>query len=367
MKPFSLKKTLSRQTNIQIAWKDTFIAIAVLLIAALICTFLQHFSSSDNYAPMVFCLAVFFVSRFTNGYLYGIISSLFGVVCVNFIFTYPYFALNFTNTGYPVTFACMLATSFFTCAMTTQLKQSEKIKAEISEEKIRANLLRAISHDLRTPLTSIVGSLQAVIDNRKLLSNEQTVSLLSEARDDAQWLIRIVENILSITKINSSEARIKKSPEAAEEVIGEAVRKLCRRFPDITIKVTAPNDLLLIPMDPLLIEQVLENLMENSILHGITTKNIDVNVRTHGKTALFSVLDDGKGIKAEALPHLFDGKLISSDNKEADSKKNMGIGLSVCMSIVRAHGGDMTAMNLPFGGASFQFTLPLEEETKNEQ
>ncbi|MGE4354183.1 MAG: DUF4118 domain-containing protein [Oscillospiraceae bacterium] len=361
-----IQKYLAGYLRISISWRDTFISLGILTATAAVCVFLKHLSDGDNYPPMLFLLAVLLISRFTDGYLYGIVSSFLGVICVNYIFTYPYFKLDFTHTGYPLTFICMFTTSLITSAMTTQFKKSQRIKGEINAEKLRSNLLRAVSHDLRTPLTSIVGSLQAVIENKNIFTDEQELQLLNEAKDDAQWLIRMVENLLSITRISSAETRIKKTPEAAEEVIGEAIRKFSRRFSNVEIRVSVPEELLLIPMDPLLIEQVLENLMENSVLHGKTTKRIDISVRQFGNSALFTVLDDGQGINEAIKNHLFDGKLINSSGKDADSKKNMGIGLSVCMSIVRAHGGDMTAANMPLGGAAFHFTLPLEEDDNHE-
>jgi two-component system sensor histidine kinase KdpD len=362
----SLNKLMQGNIKISISWHDTITSVGILFVTCAICMLLQMLSYGVNYPQMLFLVAVFLISRYTDGYFYGLAGSFFGVIFSNYIFTYPYFAFDFTLSGYPITFLCMLTTSIMTCTMTTQFKKSEKIKAEINEEKLRSNLLRAVSHDLRTPLTSIVGSIQAVIENKNILSDQEQVALLNEAKDDAQWLIRMVENLLSITKISSGAAHIKKNPEAAEEVIGEAIRKFSRRFPDINITVSVPDELLLIPMDPLLIEQVLENLMENSVLHGKTTKRIDISVRCLGKSALFTVLDDGAGIDESAKKHLFDGKLVHDNGKEVDSRKNMGIGLSVCMSIIRAHGGDMTASNMPLGGAAFHFTLPLEEDKKDE-
>jgi len=346
-----------------ISWHDTITSFGILFVTAGICAGMQLLFKGDNYPQMLFLVAVLLISRYTDGYFYGIASSFIAVICANFVFTYPYLEINFTLAGYPITFICMLTTSLITCAMTTQFKKSEKMKAEINEEKLRSNLLRAVSHDLRTPLTTIIGSIQAVIENNNVFSEKEQLTLLSEARDDAQWLIRMVENLLSITKVSGGGANIKKTPEAAEEIIGEAIRKFNRRFPEIKVSVSIPDDVLLIPMDPLLVEQVLENLMENSVLHGKTTKHIDVSVRTLGNSALFTVLDDGLGIAENAILHLFDGKLIHESGKEVDSKKNMGIGLSVCMSIVRAHGGDMTAANMPMGGAAIHFTLPLEDTT----
>ena len=342
------------------SWRDLAVSAAILSCAAGICIPLQRANSSDGFASPVFVLAVLCVSRFTTGYLFGLIASVLGVVCVNFIFTYPYWAVNFTLSGYPLTFLVFLAVSIMTCALTTQARQSERLRAENEKEKMRANLLRSVSHDIRTPLTSIVGSTSAVLDNPGLSLPEQR-ELLEDVRGEAQWLIRVVENLLSITRIGEDQARITTEPEAAEEIMGEAVRKFRRRYPEISVSVEVPADLLMVPMDPILIEQVLSNLLENAAVHGECTSRIRVSVRAEEGFARFAVEDDGRGIPEKELPTLFDGTLKRNETANGDGKRNMGLGLSVCLAIVRAHGGTMQAQNLP-GGAEFTFRLPLEQQ-----
>ncbi len=341
--------------------RDCGITLLVLAGAALICTLLRFLDDGDVYVSMVFLLAVLVISRFTSGYLYGILASLLSVFGVNYVFTYPYFALNFTISGYPLTFISMLAASVLTSAMTTQGKERQRLQMESEREKTRSNLLRAVSHDLRTPLTSIVGSASAVLDNEGLLSPAEVRELLTGVREDAQWLIRMVENLLSITRIGGEPAALSKQPEAAEEVLAESARKFTKQFPGISLEVSAPRELLIVPMDAILIEQVLGNLMENAALHGKTTTHIRLALARQGDTALFSVEDDGQGIPPEKLPLLFEGYLGDSGPGEADGKRSMGIGLSVCQTIIAAHGGCLTAQNLP-QGARLQFTLPLEQE-----
>lgn len=170
-----------------------------MLCAAELCILLQMADTSDGFASPVFVLAVLLISRLTTGYLYGLIAAVSGVVCVNFIFTYPYWAVNFTIAGYPLTFFTFLMVSVITCTLTTQARQQERLRSENEKEKMRANLLRSVSHDIRTPLTSIVGSTSAVLENPGL-SIEERQELLEDARDEAQWLIRVVENLLSITR-----------------------------------------------------------------------------------------------------------------------------------------------------------------------
>ena len=341
-----------------VSLRDLLVSAAILLCAAGLCILLQMADSIAGFASPVFVLAVLLVSRLTTGYLYGLIAAVVGVVCVNFIFTYPYWALNFTISGYPLTFLTFLAVSIITCALTTQVRQSERLRSENEKEKMRANLLRSVSHDIRTPLTSIVGSTSAVLENPGLSPAERQ-ELLEDARDDAQWLIRVVENLLSITRIGDDQAQIRKEPEAAEEVLGEVVQKFRRRFPGIAVSVEAPAELLLVPMDPILISQVLSNLLENAAAHGRPTTRIRLSVRAADGSALFSVEDDGGGIPEKELPSLFDGTLKHSETPSGDGKRNMGLGLSVCLAIVRAHGGAMYAKNLEHG-AEVSFSLPLE-------
>lgn len=341
--------------------KNCLITAAVLGIAALFCFLLQQFVTTDTHVPLLFVLAVLFISRFTDGYLYGIVASMLGVIAVNYAFTDPYFEIDFTITGYPLTFLAMLAVSVIVGTLTTQIKQQEQIRLEAEKEKMRGNLLRAVSHDIRTPLTSIVGSASGILDNRSVLSEEKMLELVTDIRDEAQWLIRIVENLLSVTRINGENARINTDDEIVEEIISSAVIKFQKRFPDANIEVDMPPELLMIPMDGILIEQVLVNLLENSILHGKTVSRIRIVVTKEEDRLVFAVEDDGQGIKEAVLPVMFEGSLQSMEGEEYDSKRNMGIGLSVCMSIVKAHKGNMRAENISTGGARVIFWLPMEE------
>lgn len=335
----------------------------VILAAAILCLLLRLIDDSDGYVSMIFLLAVLVISRITDGYFYGILASVVGVFGVNYAFTYPYLAFNFSISGYPITFISMLLVSVITSAMTTQIKQQEKLRADTEKEKMRGNLLRAVSHDLRTPLTSIVGATGAMIENDDMLTSEERKELLSEVKEDAEWLIRMVENLLSITRIGGEEAKINKEPEAVEEIVAESVRKFKKQFPGQTVSVSVPDELLMVPMDAILVEQVIINLLENAVLHGKGATKIQLTVRRTLSDAVIEVRDNGVGIKEEVFPHLFDGYFRQqSSNGNTDSKRNMGIGLSVCMSIVKAHGGMMGAENLPEGGAQFRFTLPLGGE-----
>ncbi len=333
--------------------RDFLITAAILLATVLLCFVLWQAGSIEGFAAPVFVLAVLLISRLTRGYLYGLVSVVLGVVCVNFIFTYPYWAFNLENPGYLVTFVTLLMISLITSTLTAQAKRQAQLLAENEREKMRSGLLRSVSHDIRTPLTSIVGSTSAVLENPGLSRQEQR-ELLENAREEAQWLIRVVENLLSITRMG--DERISKQPEPAEEVLGSAARKFRRRFPQVNVTVSAPEELLMVPMDPILIEQVLANLLENAAVHG-RAANIALLLEAEEGFARITVRDDGRGIPRDELDHLFDGRLKSRRPPDGDGKRNMGLGLSVCRAIVAAHGGSITARNL-LQGAELSFRLP---------
>ena len=340
--------------------QDFLITVILFACATGVCALLWQARSIDGFAFPVYTLTVLLISRLTTGYLYGLAASILGVVCTNYIFTYPYWAFNFSITGYSLTFLVFLVSSIMTCALTTQVRRQERVRSEAEKEAMRANLLRSVSHDIRPPLTSIVGSTSTVLENPGLSEPERR-ELLEDARDEAQWLIRMVENLLSITRMGDAQARIATKPEAAEEVLGEAARKFSRRYPAVRISVSSPEELLIVPMDAILIEQVLSNLMENAVIHGKTTSEIHLSLQADGKYALFTVADNGVGIPVKELPTLFDGTLKHSETPRGDGKRNMGLGLSVCLAIVRAHGGRLSARNLSHG-AEFTFRLPLLKE-----
>lgn len=353
-----IKKFLKE--NFPISAKDTIITIATITATMGICAMLWSNGNSEVYAVLLFVLAVVIVSRLTNGYLFGVVASFVSVFGVNYAFTYPYFKFNFIISGYPLTFFTMLAVSIIISTMTTQIKYQEKLKAQTEQEMMRANLLRAISHDLRTPLTSIIGSAAVIIDNDENLTSSQRVELMSGVKDEAQWLIRMVENLLSITHINGETSKINKVPEAIEEIVGETVQKFKKQFKGIELIISVPDDVLFVPMDAMLIEQVLINLMCNAVEHGKITTKISFSVYVEENQAVFSIADNGEGIEKEKLNTLFDSYMQGTDfQKNSDYRKNMGIGLSVCKTIVEAHGGKMFAENLPFGGARVYFKLPL--------
>ncbi len=345
--------------------RDMSITLALMGAAALFCAVLNIIGDSESSVPLVFVLAVLLTARFTDGYFYGLFATVVSVFGVNYAFTYPYFEFNFTITGYPFTFLTMFAVSLVVGMLTEQVKRQGRIEAEVEREKMKANLLRSVSHDLRTPLTAIIGSSNVVLEQYDSLSDEEKKELVEHVREDAQWLVRLVENILSITRIKDSAVQLKKSPEVAEEIVAEAVDKF-RKNRKMPVRVKLPDEMLMIPMDATLIEQVLVNLMENVVIHAGGATEISVKIsRIDDSMVCFCVEDNGKGIDEDILPKLFEELFPHAKESNADGRRSMGIGLSACMSIVKAHGGNMYAENKPDGGARVCFVLPTEEEMKD--
>lgn len=341
--------------------KDWVVFGVTILVTSAFCLVLKDVSDSDFHVPLIFVLAVLVISLLTDGYFYGCFAALLSVFAVNWAFTFPYFKMDFSIYGYPLTFMTMLTVGVATSMLTSRVREQEKLRMESEKEKMRANLLRAISHDLRTPLTAISGSINAVLEDGKNLGDTECKELLTDAKQDAEWLYRMVENLLSITKISGEEMQnINKQPEILEEVFSEAVVNFKKRNPNISVSVTVPEALIFVPMDAMLIEQVLFNLMDNSVHHGVSTTHIKIAAVLGSDHVNIMVCDNGRGIDSNILPHLFDEsfKLDASNDKT----RGMGIGLLVCRTIVQAHGGSISARNLSSGGACFSFTLELGGE-----
>lgn len=340
--------------------KDTLWSFFILTVSFALSLMIQQLCHTQSLIPVVFVLAVFLISLTTWGYTYGIISSLISVLAVNYAFTFPFFKFNFTIPENLFSAVIMLIVTIITSALTTKIIRQETVKVESEKEIMRANLLRAVSHDLRTPLTSIYGSCSAIIENYDRLSKEQHLKLLGEMSEDSEWLIQMVENLLSVTRIDGQKINVIKTPTVLEELIDAVVVKFHKRYPKQDIRVEIPDDFISIPMDTMLIQQVIINILENAVQHAKGMRELSLKVFIVGSHAVFEIADDGCGIPPERLDSLFTGYLetkgVSADNK----KHNMGIGLSVCATIIKAHGGNICAENRKSGGAVFRFSLDLE-------
>lgn len=349
--------------------KSMIYTVVFILTMFVIEAFAQNLDDSiSDYTTIILILGIVILSCITVRYFYSLFFSAISSILA------AYIRSNYTSDFWsllmhllPVIIGCMI-TSIVTCKMKELIIDREKVRLEIEKEKMRANLLRAISHDLRTPLTAISGSSEAVIDGMDTLNDEEKISFLCSIKNDSQWLIRMVENLLSITKITDDSAKLNKSDEIAEEVIMSAVQKFRKRFDTPMVKLEIPDDLIIVPMDPILIEQVITNLLENIVKHAKNADEAIVRLYSDGESAVFEIRDNGEGIPQSKIDSIFKGSFIQADSNNPDSTKNMGIGLSVCNSIISAHEGKIEAKNSTDGGAIFKFSLPYKKkESQNEQ
>ena len=339
---------------------DSLFTLITLAMVFLVNLFLVKAYNTKTMTPMIFVLGVFLVSWRTRGYVFGIVSSLISVLAVNWAFTYPYWAFDLISPECISSALVMLIVSTMTGALTTRLKQQEKLKAEAEKERMRGNLLRAVSHDLRTPLTSIYGACSAIIENFDEIPRDRQLMLLRDIQSDSQWLNRMVENLLSVTRVDADKVRLSKHGVVLEELVDTLLVKFHKHYPDQKVQVQIPEDFVSIPMDPVLIEQVLMNLLENAVFHAHGMRNLWLRVDLKNRKAVFSVQDDGCGISEERMAHLFTG-LLDSERLADSTRSNMGIGLSVCKTIIKAHGSELKAANRSQGGAVFSFALEMEE------
>lgn len=342
--------------------QDAVFTVLILSIVFVLNFLIQKIFETQILIPMIFVLGVFITSWKTQGYFWGITASLLSVLAVNYAFTFPYYAIDLISPECVFSAIVMLIVAIMTGTLTTRIKFQEKMKAETDKERMRANLLRAVSHDLRTPLTTIYGSCSALIENYDSLKKEQQLKLLKEICEDSEWLVRMVENLLSVTRIDGEKVQVVKSLTVLEELIDAVLVKFRANYPKQEVFVELPDEFVSIPMDAMLIQQVLMNILENAIFHAKGMTQLGINVTLQGREILFEIYDDGCGIPQDKMKKLFTG-CTGSEGEISDSKRsNMGIGLSVCSAIIKAHGGEIWAKNRDDGGAAFFFKLMMEEE-----
>ncbi|MGM0688699.1 MAG: ATP-binding protein [Bacillota bacterium] len=232
-------------------------------------------------------------------------------------------------------------------------KDKETAKIEAEQERFKNNLLRAISHDLRTPLSVITGAAEMLLHS---LDKPDYINTASEIYQDSIWLTRLVENILSLTRIQEGRINVVTQLEAVEEIIAESIRQVQKHSPNHRISVTIPDDVLFVYMDSKLIVQVLINLLDNAVKHTPPEGEINVYVTLDNCKAWFEVSDNGTGIEENDIEKLFDIFYLG-DNQRTDAKRGIGLGLAICKAIVNMHGGEIFAENNCTGGATFRFYL----------
>ncbi len=256
------------------------------------------------------------------------------------------------------------------CALTLEneknAKEKEIARLLAEKEQLRSNLLRSISHDLRTPLTAISGNASNLLLNGDKFDAITKQQLYEDIYDDSMWLINLVENLLSITRIEEGQVRLRLSTELIDEVVMEALNHVNRRKGEHDIIIEAEDDILLARIDTRLIIQVIINLIDNAIKYTQFGSKIQIKMKKQSEKIVVEIADNGPGISDEMKPYIFE-MFYSGAKNIADSRRSLGLGLCLCKSIVNAHGGEIWLSDNKPTGAIFTLTLPMGEVNLDEQ
>ena len=341
--------------------KDLLITVLILAAATGIGNIFWYFSFTRNIIS-VYVLGTLLTSLFTKSYFCGFLSSFSSVLLFNFCFTEPRLTLHAYERGYPVTFAIMLIVSIITVTLAIQnirnAEEKERAAVHAKNEQLRADLLRTISHDLRTPLTSISGNASNLISNYEMMDAPTRKQTFLDIYDDSMWLINLVENILSISRIEDGRMNLSISTELVSEVFEEALRHTNRHSGQHTITVQMADDLLLARMDAKLVVQVLINLVDNAIKYTPAGSHIVLSAAAQGENAVIQVSDDGPGIPDEAKEKVFE-MFSTGEKRISDSRRSLGLGLALCRTIIAAHGAPLHCPTISRTAASLLLHCPL--------
>lgn len=361
MKPFS------RRTHSII--RDGGRAAGILIAATLVGLLFSGLKIPEANIIAVYILGVLIISIITSSWMYSFLASVISVLAFNFLFTIPRFTLRAYDPSYPVTFGIMFLVALITGSLASRMKEyareSAQAAMQIEKEQLRADLLRSISHDLRTPLTSISGNASNLLSNENEFSQETRMQIYGDIYDDSMWLIKLVENLLSVTRIEDGRMDLRMSAELMDEVIAEAMRHTDRNRDGRKIEVSSDEEFILGKMDARLIVQVVINLVDNAVKYTPEGAKIRIHTGKKDGMVVVSVSDTGPGIPDEQKSKVFD-MFYTGTNRAADGRRSLGLGLGLCRSIIRAHGGEIWVSDNKPQGAVFTFTLPAEEVTLHE-
>ncbi len=264
-----------------------------------------------------------------------------------------------TRTKYDLFFRTLAAQIGIALDRDDLYNEREKIRVAMEREKSRGTFLRAIAHDIRTPLTSLNGASTLLADQFDYLSAEEKRKLASDISDETVWLTNLVDNVLNMTRISESRLDIHMDYEVIDDLVGEAVKRMERLWGGRVLRVTYPDEVVALRVDGKLIAQVLINLFDNAIKHTRPGDEIQLTVGIRDGHAAFTVANTGENIPDETKKHIFDA-YFTTKGASTDSRRGIGLGLPICMAIVEAHKGKLMVEDNQPRGAKFTFTLPLE-------
>lgn len=345
-------------------WKEVVYSILILTIATLIGLLFAKLGFTEANIITLYLLAVLLASLVTTSRICSLINSMLSVLIFNFFFTVPQFTLHAYEKGYPVTFAVMFIASWITSTLAMRVKEHAQKAAEAEllaqKEKLRANLLRSISHDLRTPLTSISGNASNLLSNSESFDDETKRQIYSDIYDDSMWLINLVENLLSVSRMEDGKMIMHIQTELMDEIVTEALHHIDKRSSNHSIKVISEEDFILAKIDGKLIVQVIINIVDNAIKYTEEGTEISIYYKKDREWIIVDIADTGKGIADSEKERVFE-MFFTGSNTIADNRRSIGLGLFLCKSIIQAHGGEICLLDNKPTGSIFRFTVPAGE------
>ncbi|MEI6779048.1 MAG: DUF4118 domain-containing protein [Chloroflexales bacterium] len=335
----------------------TLIVVICTGVAAMLHPFFNISDLALVYLPGIVLVA----SRFGRGP--SVLASCLSVLALNFFFTQPYFTLFVDNPRVVLTLVVILLVALVISTLTTrtheQTDAAQRAAMQVETERLRNSLLSSVSHDLRTPLAGVTGALSSTLEGWQMLDDSTRIDLIQNAYDESERLSRLLTNLLEMTRLEAGGLTVRKEWQPMEEVVGAALTRLETRLRDRLITVNLPPDLPLVPLDAVLIEQVLLNLLENALKHTPPASQISISAIAVGApqpTAIqMTVADRGLGLRPGDEWSIFE----KFNRGTQPSGGGTGLGLTICQGIVRVHGGQIWAERRPEGGAAFIFTLPI--------
>ena len=317
----------------------------------------------------LYILTTLLVAVSTTGRACTLLSSIASVVLYNFYFVAPIYTLESLDKSYLVTFAIMFVAAVVASELTRNIAQNARRAADAAavarNEQMRANLLRSLGHDLRTPITAIAGSAAILADEDGRLAPEKRSELARAIARDARWLGDMVENVLTVTRIEDGTLSLNLAVELVDEVLAAAVEHVaqdgCHR-----IRIEPSREYLFARMDVNLVIQLIVNLVSNALKYTPADSTVTLSARRAGDFVAITVADDGPGVPDADKPHIFDRFYRGDQASPVDARRGFGLGLALCRSIAEAHGGTIEVADRAPHGAAFTFTLPAEEVTIHE-
>ena len=354
---------------------DLLLSLLILALATLLGELFDRLRFSESTIMMSYLLGVLLISIGTSHRTSSTVSAVLSVLMFNYFFVDPRFSLQVLEPGYPVTFLVMFLTSFITATLAIQLKQAarqaeqnarekEEAAVQIENERLRSTLLRSISHDLRTPLTSISGNASNLLSHGETFDEATRQGLYRSIYEDSLWLNQMVENLLVSTRLENGETKLSFSTEVLEDIIDEAVSHAQSLGDTHQIIVEPSEELILVRADARLITQVLINLLNNALKYTPDGSTIRIRTWKRDASVFVSVSDIGSGVPDADKEKIFDMFYTGTQNV-SDGRRSIGFGLALCKTIVRAQGGEITVSDNTPHGAVFTFSLPAEEVQMN--